>query len=280
MTIKSSGSPTSGSGPTPNVPNLPTTPSWAGGSTGSGTNDNIFDAPATKKFGGQLLSDANVIYNQGPKVFNQSLYAGLSDTTRDALNGMLGVDTSTFDQGMGGAMDYYSRVARGEMMGQDDPNYARIRQKMIDDTIASTGAAFTSLGRNASDAHASTLAGTIGDTLAGMDYQRLQDDYARRDAATAALPGMLQAQMMPGQFRFGVGQIFDQDAQAQRTAENDLFRRINDAPYTHVANNVNLLTGGAGENGPLTPDAPWWQSLLGFGGDLLGKAVGGIKIGF
>lgn len=264
--------PTTGSAST-----LPTTPSWAGGSTGSGTTTNVFDAPITKQFGGQLVSDARAIYNQGPKVFNKSLYAGMGDTTMGGLNAMLGVDPSVYNSGLMGAMGSYADVAAGNRIGLNDPNYARMRQNVVNDTVANTGAAFTSLGRNASADHAAALSRSIGDTLAGMDYGQLQDSYGRQNQALAALPGIYQAMMAPGQTRLGVGQMMDQDAQARLTAENDLFRRQNDAGFTHIANNANLLQGGSQNNGVFTPEAPWWMQALGFVAGNAGNALSAMK---
>ena len=264
---------------TPSTPSLPTTPSWSGGSTGSGTVGNVFDAPSTKQFGGQLLSDARAIYNQGPKVFNQSLYAGMGDTSKAGLMSMLNVDPSTYMGGLMGAMGDYADVAAGNQIGRSDPNYERLRAKLMNDVQGDVNSTFTNSGRFGGGSHVSNLTSSLADSVAGMDYGQLQDSYGRQSQALGALPGIFQAMMAPGQTQVGVGQAMDADAQAKLTAANDLFRRQNDAGFTHIANNVNMLQGGAQNNGVLTPDAPWWLGALGtaadLGGRVLGAAVGG-----
>lgn len=260
---------------TPNTPALPTTPSWAGGSTGSGTVGNIFDAPSTKQFGGQLLSDARALYNQGPKVLNKSLYAGMGDTTEQGLASMLGVDPSTYMGGLMGAMGDYADIAAGNQIGRQDANYDRLRAKLMSDISGDVNSTFSSSGRFGAGSHVRDLTEGLADSVAAMDYGQLQDSYARQGQALSALPGIYQAMLDPARTQLGVGQMRDQDAQAALTAENDLFRRVNDAGFTHVANNVNMLTGGAGKDGPLTPDAPWWLGAIGSGLGFLGDIFGG-----
>jgi hypothetical protein len=259
---------------TPGASTLPTTPSWSGGSTGSGTVQNVFDAPSTKQFGGQLVSDARAVYNQGPKTFNKSLYAGMGDATNAGLMSMLGVDPSTYNNGLMGAMGDYADVAAGNQIGRGDPNYERLRSKMMADVSGDVNSTFTNSGRFGGGSHVSNLTSSLADSVAGMDYGQLQDSYGRQNQALSALPGIYQAMMAPGQNQLGVGQVMDQDAQARLTAENDLYRRQQDAGFTHIANNVNMLNGGAGKDGVLTPDAPWWLGALGTAADLGGKVIG------
>lgn len=256
------------------APALPTTPSWSGGSTGSGTVQNVFDAPSTKQFGGQLVSDARAIYNQGPKVFDKSLYAGMGNATMGGLNAMLGVDPSVYNSGLMGAMGDYADVAAGNQIGRSDPNYERLRQRLMGDVQGQVNSTFTNSGRFGGGSHVNNLTGSLADSLAQMDYGQLQDSYGRQGQALSALPGIYQAMMAPGQNQLGVGQMMDQDAQARLTAENDLYRRQNDAGFTHIANNVNLLNGGAGKDGVLTPDAPWWLGAIGSGLGLVGNILG------
>ena len=246
-------------------------PSWAGGP--------VSTSFQPKDLGAQLGGDLQKVYSGGPKVFNENLYAGMGAETRGGLADMLGVDTSKLQSGLGGAMDYYSSVARGEQMGQNDPNFARMRQNMIDDTMTGVNQAFGSFGRNLGGSHMDTMTSSLADSLAGLDYQRLQDDYARRDSATAALPSLYSAMQAPAQTRLGVGQMFDQDAQAMLTGRNDLFRRQNDAGMTHIAGTINTLNGGSGQDGNggvMTPDPAWWQQLLGFGANVAGGALGAL----
>ena len=235
---------------------------------------NVFEAPATKQFGGQLLSDAQAVYNQGPKVFNKSLYGGMGDATNSGLMSMLNVDPTAYNNGLMGVMNSYADVAAGNQIGRSDPNYERLRNKLMNDVSGNVNSTFSNSGRFGGGSHVSNLTGSLADSVAGMDYGQLQDSYARQGQALGAMPGIFQAMMAPGQTQLGVGQVMDQDAQARLTAENDLFRRQNDAGFTHIANNVNMLNQGAGKDGVLTPDAPWWLQAIGTGVGLVGSALG------
>lgn len=251
----SNDNPTQGSGGTAGKP------SWSGGPISTN-----YDP---KAFGQRIGGDISTVYGKGPQTFDKPLYAGLSDTTKGGLASLLGTDTSGLTNGLNGAMDYYSSVARGEQMGVNDPNYNRVRQGVINDTTGAVGSAFTSLGRNASDAHVSTLTNSLADSLAGMDVARLNQDYARRDAATAALPGLYSAMQLPAQTQLGVGQYMDQDAQAKRMAEYDQSQRVNNADYNHLAQYLSLMQGGAQSGVIQQPSNPWLDAL-GLGVNLAG----------
>ena len=250
--------------------------SWAGGPTGSGTVQNIFDAPATKQFGGQILSDAKTAYSQGPKVFNESLYAGQGDTTQGGLAALLGVDSSAYMGGLTGAMSDYADTAMGGKLGIKDPGYAALRGKLQSDVTGAVGSSFANTGTYGADSNVKTLTDELTSSLGALDYQQYGDSINRQNQALGALPGIYQAMLAPGQTQLGVGQVQDADAQAQLTAQNDLFRRQNDAPYTQVAQYLNLLQGGGGKDGVLTPDAPWWLGALGSAGQVAGNVLGAI----
>lgn len=248
--------PTTGSGTTPNQP------SWAGGPI----NTNY----SPEAFGQRLGGDIATIYGQGPKVFNKSLYAGMGDTTQQGLASMLGVDPSTYMGGLTGAMSDYADVAAGKQIGLADPNYDRLRSKLMSDVSGDVNSTFSNSGRFGGGSHVTNLTSGLADSVAAMDYGQLQDSYSRQNTALGALPGIYQAMMAPGQTQLGVGQLQDQDAQAKLTAENDLFRRTNDAGYNHLAQNLNLLNTGSGNGGVIQQPSNPLFDILGTGISLAG----------
>ncbi len=102
-------------------------------------------------------------------------------------------------------------------------------------------------------------------TMFGMGQQ----GTANSAAAAAAAPALFQSTLLPGQAQIAAGQVLDADALAKRQAENDLFRRKNDAGWASLANASSILAGTAGAGGTTStmtqPGAPWWQQALGAG---------------
>jgi hypothetical protein len=171
-----------------------------------------------------------------------------------------------------------ANVADGSMIGGNDPNYERLRQRAQENAATEAGMVASGLGRSGSDYHQTAVARQVGDTVAGMDMQRLAEQEARqmqanqmmdsarqsglglglnaynsassiqganqdrRYNASQAIPGMSEAYMMPGQIMQGVGNAYQADAMAQKgTPGMNLQSLMNILQGT---NQFNTTTGG------------------------------------
>lgn len=102
------------------------------------------------------------------------------------------------------------------------------------------------------------LQGRLG--ALGQQFGMEQQGIGNAMGATAALPGLYEASLMPGQTMLQAGQVRDADAQAQRMADYDLFNRRD--PYSHLAKYAGLLNGSQQTAG-IQQETPWWQTALG-----------------
>lgn len=113
----------------------------------------------------------------------------------------------------------------------------------------------------------SALAGQAGQ--ANSAFSAGQTGVGNAFTAGAALPGLYQASMLPSQTMAGIGAAQDADAQARLLAQNDLFRRQQDARMGQIGWGAGVLAGPSAAGGTVQtttePATPWWQSALGLG---------------
>lgn len=220
----------------------------------------------------KLMKGLQGAYDSGVKVFNQSLYPGVGDTTRNSWATTLNAaNNPAYSQSVGGALADFGDVAAGNRFGMDDPGYAALRAKAADDTLTGVNALFTQSGRFGSGSHVRNATESLGNVLAGMDYQNFQNDIARQQAAAGMLPGLYEASLAPGMTQGAIGAAQDADALARRQAENDLFRRQSDAPWDSLARASSILSGTASAGGSTTSqEIPWWAAAAGLGSTIAG----------
>jgi hypothetical protein len=230
--------------------------------------------PEVEKTQTQLLKGLQDTYSGGIKVFNQSLYPGVGGTTQQGWNAMLGfANDPGYSDAIKSTIGDFGAIASGQRFGMNDPGYATLRQKVIDDTQSTINQQFGASGRFGGGSHVSSLGEGIGNAVAGLDYANYQSDVARQQAAAGMLPGLFNAGTLPASAIGAVGAAQDADALARRQAENDLFRRQNDTSWDTLARSSSILNGTAQSGGTTVtnsqPVAPWWQQV---GGYILGNA--------
>lgn len=217
--------------------------SWAGGSGGN------FNPESFNK---QMGGDIQRAYQQGPApTYNKSLYTGMGDTTREGMGGLLDVARDPAYSGyLSGAMDSLGAAASGNFA--DDP----VRDRLRSDVMADVGSQFTSTGRFGGGSHVDTATDRMVSSLGAYDNNRQM-------SALAALPGIYQGLLQPSQTILGVGQAFDQDAQAQRLGDYELFQRRSDPAFQHIAKYQGLL--GQQSSNPQPEKGPGLFDWLGLG---------------
>lgn len=173
------------------------------------------------------LSDALSMYRSNQlspyTPMAQETKEGLYRTNAEALRGAepLRQALGTFE-GMTDPSGQLGRIASGEFIGQEDPNYRAIIDRAKQEAGTSVNMMSGARGRFGSDFHQGTLAREIGNIEADYGYRRLQDEQARQMAAidrqmgaAAATPGAYQATLAPFQTQVDVGRAYEADAEAR-----------------------------------------------------------------
>jgi hypothetical protein len=233
--------------------------------TTSGSTNPMVDSTTTK-----LLSGLQGQVDKGTAVFDQSLNPGAGSTTQNSWASMLGASNNPdYSRGVAGATSDFADIAAGNRFGMNDPGYAAMRAGALDDAMTGVGSSFLTDGRFGSSVMGEAAGKAATQTLAGLDYQNFQNDQQRQERAAGMLPGLYSAAMAPSGVQAGVGAAQDANALALRQADNDLFRRRNDAGWSTLGNASSILAGTAGagtqQQSTTEPTAPWWQTMLGAG---------------
>lgn len=217
-----------------------------------------------KKLGG--LADTS------PAAYGQSLYPGVGPTTQQGwATALQAANNPDYATGIGNTVKSFSDIASGKMFGQNDPGYAALRQKTIDDTLTNIGEQFGNSGRLGGGSYLQAAGEGVGNAVAGLDYANYQNDVARQQQAAAALPGLFQAQQLPASIYGSVGAAQDADQAAQRQGAYDLYTRQQNAPIDWLSRLTSAAAGNAASTGTTTtntqttPGTPWWQTGLSLG---------------
>jgi hypothetical protein len=231
----------------------------------SGPTNPAVDATTTK-----LLTNLQGQVDKGTAVFDQSLNPGAGSTTQNSWASMLGASNNPdYSRGVAGATSDFADIAAGKRFGMNDPGYAAMRAGALDDAMTGVGSSFLTDGRFGSSVMGEAAGKAATQTLAGLDYQNFQNDQQRQERAAGMLPDLYSAAMAPSGVQAGVGAAQDANALALRQADNDLFRRRNDAGWSTLGNASSILAGTAGagtqQQSTTEPTAPWWQTMLGAG---------------
>src|SRR5690348_16387482 len=111
----------------------------------------------SKQFGDSFLGKLDSQLKQPAPVFNQSLFAGAGQGTKNAWTA--GTNLATHNP--------------------YDPNsdaYKTLRQGIIDDTMSSIGSQFTNSGRFGGGSYVDAASQGLGQALAGLDYGNMQNN--------------------------------------------------------------------------------------------------------
>lgn len=159
---------------------------------------------------GQQRAANNAIapLNQALSTFRNASTGGLDVSSQ----GQMGIRNLALGPSM--TEQNLANVARGELIGQGDPNYDRLRQRAMENASTEAGMQASGLGRTGSDYHQTAVARQVGDTVAGMDYQRLQDERNRQVEANSLIDQMRQA-------GYGIGLNAQNSASAIQTGNQD-----------------------------------------------------------
>jgi hypothetical protein len=216
----------------------------------------------------QLATGLSGLVKNGSAVYNKPLYTGLGATTTGGISALSGAaNNPQYASNLSNTMNEFGQIASGQRFGQNAPGYANLRQGLIDDTLASTNAAFNASGRFGGGANVNAANRGVASAVGNLDYQNYQSDITRQQAAAAALPGLYSASLAPAQAQIAAGSILDADALAKRQAEAQLYDAQNNRGWNDYARASSILSGTAGAAGQTTtaPAPSPFQQLLGAG---------------
>jgi hypothetical protein len=233
--------------------------------TTSGSSNPAVNSTLTK-----LLGGVNTAFDAGPKVFDQSLYAGVSPTTTGAwTNSLNAANNPDYLSGVTGALKSTANTAAGLDYGTNDPGYSALRSKLQNDVTTGVNSSFANSGLFGSDSNQKGLASGLTDSLGALDYQNFQNDQQRQQQAITDLPGLFSALQAPSATAGAVGAAQDANAQSTLSGNADLFDRKNNALADLISRLTGSVNGIAGSGGTTSttsqPGTPWWQSVLGAG---------------
>lgn len=232
----------------------------------------------------QLATGTSNAYKAGPKVFNQSLYAGVGPTTQNAWQSTLGAaNNGDYTNGVNGALSSFSNIARGDYLQNGNPYFEQNLAKTLNDTSSGINAGLGASGRLGSNLQIQSLSEGLGNVSNAARSQNYETERDRQVQAAGMLPGLYQAGLAPSAIQGQVGAAMDADKQAQLQAQYELFGRQTNADTDLLAKLTSILSGNAASAGTTTtetkPGTPLWQTLLGYVAGNAGKAAGSGAFG-
>lgn len=234
----------------------------SGDQTNTATTTTAPSNPVVDATTNQLLTRLQGQVNAGSQVYGQTLNPGAGQTTQNAWAATLGAaGNPVFGQSINNTLGEFGAIASGQRMGENDAAWSAAKDAAARDV----NAVFATNGRFGSDSHRNDLARGF----AGVDLQRIQGNEARQLAASQALPGLFNASLLPAGVMGSIGAEQDANTIAMRSAEADLLDRTGNRGWNDLARASQILAGTAGASGQtttqVTPQAPWWQQVLGAG---------------
>jgi len=225
-----------------------------GSSTNKTTTTSGSNSPAVTATVNKLATGIGNAYTPGAS----SYVAPSSTTTGGWANSLNAAGNQDFSGGIAGALTSYGNRAAGGELGQNDPGYLALRNKLQNDVTTGVNSSFNNSGLFGSDSNVKSLTSGLTDSLGALDYKQYSDSLGRQSEAANMLPQLFAAGQLPSSIQQSVGASMDADKQAQ---EGGIWDYLNRATGT--------ITGAAGAAGTTqttsTPTAPLWQQLLGIG---------------
>jgi hypothetical protein len=249
-----------------------------GGGTSTSTQSTSSNVPGLNTTLTKLLTSGNNsvsgIFDKGPQVFNQSLYAGTGPTTTNAwAQGLAAANNPTFNSGVQGALTNQANIAAGNGVGINDPAFQTMRDKLSSDVLGQVGSQFTNSGRFGGGSYINDATNDLTSSLGSLDYQQYLNGQQQQQQAIQNLPGLYSDLQLPSSTAGAIGSAQDTDAQNKLSAQADLFNRQNNGGIDLLSKLSGILNGTAQAGGTTTtstqPSTPWWQSALGLGIGLL-----------
>lgn len=231
--------------------------------TGSSSTQN--NSAAVRGTIDKLATGVGNAYTAGPKVFNESLYAGVGPTTQSAwANTLSAANNPGYANSVNGALSSFGNIAKGDYLNNGNPYFEQNLQKTLNDTSSGINASLGSSGRLGSNLHLQSLSEGLGNVSNTARMQQYETERDRQVQAAGMLPGLYQAGLAPSAIQGQVGAAQDANSQAALQGRYDLATRQNNAQTDLLAKLSSILAGNAAASGSTTSNSvPWWQAALG-----------------
>lgn len=241
-------------------------------STSAPTNPDV-QATASK-----LAQKLSGLADQSPAAYGQSLYAGVSPTTRNAwamgtnaANGL--INSGGLTAGQQGAISGLQGLTGA--YDQNSPGYQTMRQNALDDAVKGVTSGYLGSGLLGSRSFIQDATKAGVNALAPIDYQNYTNSVNNKKDIYSQLFGYGQQGLSNQNTALStlgaIGGAQDADLAAQRQGEYDLYTRQQQAPLQWLQGITSASAGNAANTGvtttnsQTTPGTPWWQTGLSLG---------------
>lgn len=198
---------------------------------------------------------------QGQRVagFGQASQQGMDQIMRTAAGGTPGVDAAI------GSLT--------GMMGNDNiyRDLDGVRNNLLGSAIPAATAQFSGSGMTNSSAAYDGVGRAASEALAPFEYDAYNTAQNRALSAAGMMPGLQQAQYLPGQMMSGVGQMQDANKQAQLTSDMQKYYETQGQGNANFQGYLNAMMGLGGLGGAQTG-----QQQQPGGGSVGGGILGGL----
>jgi hypothetical protein len=200
----------------------------------------------------EIFGQASALYHSDkPKYFPGSTVAGFSPETEAALL----AQASRARRGSpltAAARGQLQDVLRGNYLGQGNPYFAQMAQRIADTVTPQVNSQFAAAGRYGSGAQSGALGQALAGEIGSLAYQNYADERANQLRASELAPDVAQQDYADIDRLAAVGAQRDQKAQAQLDDRINRFNFAQQLPFNKLAQYQDLISGNYGQSRTLT----------------------------
>lgn len=224
-----------------------------GASTTKTTSESKPPAWATPLFT-QSAGEAQKLYASGAggNVYQGPTVAGLGGTTQSGISGVKDAANAWNTTGPVSATNLQD-MASGNYLKSGNPYFEDALKGQLDNTAAQVQSQFSGSGRYGSGANTNALTTQLGNIRAGALSNQFNQDTQNMLAANGQIDtsnaNWLQGRLGAQQDVIQAGQLQDQNAQDQLSADLNKFQAEDNAPWTRLGLLQSAASGSAGNYG-------------------------------
>jgi hypothetical protein len=218
------------------------------------------------------FQEARNLYNQGPySYYPGSTVAPFAPETTGALEAQAAraINGSPVT---GAAQQNAFDTLSGAYLDSDNPYRQHMVDNIVGDVSSAVNSQFSGAGRYGSGAHQGVLTDQLSKNIGAMDYQRYGDERTNQLRTQAFAPGLAAQDYQDIAALQGVGDMRQQQAQAELGDEVQRFSFEQGAPYDSLQRYMQTVNGNFGS----TTSQPYYSNT---GAGILGGGLAGAQAG-
>jgi hypothetical protein len=194
----------------------------------------------------EVFGQAQALYRSNkPKHFAGSTVAGLSPETEAALR--MQANRARAGSPLGtAAVNELQATLRGDYLGQANPYFAQMAQRVADTVTPQVNSQFAAAGRYGSGAQSGALGQALAHEIGALAYQNHADERANQQRALALAPELAQQDYADIDRLAAAGAQRDRLAQAQLDDRINRFNFEQQLPFNKLAQYQDLISGNYG----------------------------------